>query len=49
MLDLNNKDSQSNHFINITKISKIIEPATIITILFGATYFYGWVYINFYF
>lgn len=49
MLDLNNKDSQSNHFMNITKISKIIEPATIITIIFGVTYIYGWVYINFYF
>lgn len=49
MLDLNDKDSQSNHLINITNILKIIEPATIIAILFGATYFYGWVYINFYF
>ena len=49
MLDLNNKDLKSSHLINITNILKIIEPATIIAILFGATYFYGWIYIKFYF
>lgn len=30
------------------KISQYIEPATIVTVIFGVTYYFGWTYIHFY-